>query len=139
VGLIRDLPPDLEKAFAATFEEIGDADLILHLADASAENLGEQIVTVEETLEALGLSYIPTMLVLNKGDLVENSVLPNLEKRYGALTVSALKKKSLGELVEEVKKRLDSTQEPGGNIDAGTRRREVKKQNVERRIRSTAN
>ena len=77
-----------------------------------AENLGEQIVTVEETLEALGLSDIPTMLVLNKGDLVEPGVLPNLEKRYGALTVSALKKKSLREMVEDIKRRLDSIQYP---------------------------
>lgn len=112
VGLIHDLPPDLEKAFAATFEEIGDADLILHLADASAENLGEQIVTVEETLESLGLDGIPTMLVLNKADLVEKSVLPNLEKRYNALTVSALKRESLGELLQEIRKRLESTQYP---------------------------
>jgi GTP-binding protein HflX len=117
VGLIHDLPPDLEKAFAATFEEIGDADLILHLADASAENLGEQIVTVEETLESLGLDGIPTMLVLNKADLVEKSVLPNLKKRYNALTISALKRESLGTLLEEIKKRLGSTQYP----EPGTR------------------
>jgi GTP-binding protein HflX len=113
VGLIHDLPPDLEKAFAATFEEIGDADLILHLADASAENLGEQIVTVEETMDSLGMNGIPTMLVLNKADLVDRAILPNLRKRYGALTVSALKRESLGEMVGEVKERLNSTQEPG--------------------------
>jgi GTP-binding protein HflX len=107
VGLINDLPPDLEKAFAATFEEIGDADLLLHLADASAENLGEQIVTVEETLESLGLGNIPTMLVLNKADLVDRNILPNLQRRYNALTVSALKKGSLEVMVEEVGKRLN--------------------------------
>lgn len=107
VGLIHDLPPDLEKAFAATFEEIGYANLILHLADASASDLGEQIVTVEETMEALGLNDIPTMLVLNKADMVERSVLPNLQRRYNALTVSALKRESLGTLLEEVKGRLD--------------------------------
>ena len=109
VGLIHDLPPELEKAFAATFEEIGDADLILHLADASAENLGEQIVTVEETLESLGLNGIQTLLVLNKADLVKSTVLPNLQRRYNALTVSALRRESLGALLEEVKRRLDST------------------------------
>ena len=113
VGLIHDLPPDLEKAFAATFEEIGDADLILHLADASAENLGEQIVTVEETMESLGLDGIPTMLVLNKADLVEEDVLPNLRRRYNALTISALKRESLGELLGEVRRRLQRSQESG--------------------------
>lgn len=112
VGLIHDLPPELEKAFAATFEEIGDADLILHLADASADNLGEQIITVEETMESLGLSTIPSMLVLNKADLVEDNVLPNLRRRYNAITVSALKRESLGELVGEMRKRLRGTQYP---------------------------
>jgi GTP-binding protein HflX len=111
VGLIHDLPPELEKAFAATFEEIGDADLILHLADASAENLGEQIVTVEETMESLGLNDVPTMLVLNKTDLVEPGVLPNLQRRYNALTISALKRESLGTLLGEMKERLGSIQE----------------------------
>jgi len=106
VGLIRRLPPELEKAFAATLEEIGDADLVLHLADASAPNLGDQIVTVEETLESLGLNDIPVMLVLNKADLVDKEVLPNLQRRYGAIAVSALSKKSLEPMVEELKKRL---------------------------------
>jgi GTP-binding protein HflX len=106
VGLIRRLPPELEKAFAATLEEIGDADLILHLADASAPNLGDQIVTVEETIDSLGLSDIPVMLVLNKADLVAPEVLPNLERRYGAIAVSALKRKNLEPMVEEMRKRL---------------------------------
>jgi GTP-binding protein HflX len=113
VGLIHDLPPELERAFAATFEEIGDADLILHLTDASAPDLGEQIVTVEETLDTLGLSEIPVMLVLNKADLVDSDVLPNLRRRYGALTVSALKRKSLGELLEEIRERLEELGESG--------------------------
>ena len=111
VGLIHDLPPELERAFAATFEEIGDADLILHLADASAADLGEQIATVEDTLESLGLSDLPVMLVLNKCDLIDKEILPNLERRYGALTVSAKKREGLGSLLEEVKKRLDKSKE----------------------------
>ncbi|MBN2721154.1 MAG: GTPase HflX, partial [Proteobacteria bacterium] len=76
VGLIRNLPPELQRAFEATLEEIGDADLILHLADASAPGLGEQIATVEETLESLGLDRIPVLLVLNKTDLVDPEVIP---------------------------------------------------------------
>jgi GTP-binding protein HflX len=106
VGLIRELPPELEKAFAATLEEIGDADLILHLADASAGNLGDQIVTVEETLESLGLGRLPVMLVLNKADLVDPEVLPNLERRYGGIAVSALKRKNLDPMLEELRNRL---------------------------------
>jgi GTP-binding protein HflX len=107
VGLIRSLPPELEQAFAATLEEIGDADLILHLADASAPNLGEQIVTVEDTLQSLGLENIPVMLVLNKADLVDPEVLPNLQRRYGAVAVSALVRENLEPMVKELQIRLD--------------------------------
>jgi GTP-binding protein HflX len=113
VGLIHDLPPELERAFAATFEEIGDADLILHLADASAADLGEQIATVEDTLESLGLSDLPVMLVLNKCDLIDKEILPNLERRYGALTVSAKKREGLGALLAETKKRLNTLAREG--------------------------
>jgi len=113
VGLIHDLPPELERAFAATFEEIGDADLILHLADASAADLGEQIATVEDTLESLGLSDLPVMLVLNKCDLIDKEILPNLERRYGALTVSAKKREGLGALLAETKKRLNTLDREG--------------------------
>lgn len=99
VGLIHDLPPELEKAFAATFEEIRDADLILHLADASHPNLEEQMATVEETLRSLGLADIPVLPVLNKADLVDPVIRPNIERRYGAILVSALERRSLARLV----------------------------------------
>lgn len=120
VGLIRRLPPELEKAFAATLEEIGDADLIIHLADASALNLGDQIVTVEETLESLGLSDIPVMLVLNKADLVDPEVLPNLERRYGAFAVSALNRKGLEPMVEEMRRRLGQKNCSMSNVQRST-------------------
>jgi GTP-binding protein HflX len=107
VGLIHDLPPELEKAFAATFEEISDADLILHLADASHPNLDEQILTVEQTLQALGLSYIPVLLALNKGDLVEPDVHANLERRYEATLISARDKKTLARLMDVIAAQLD--------------------------------
>lgn len=116
VGLIRNLPPELERAFAATLEEIGDADLILHLTDASAPGLGEQIVTVEETLESLGLNQIPVLLVLNKTDLVNPEVLPNLQRRYGALAVSALKRENMDQLVEELRVRLEEQKVTGKGV-----------------------
>jgi GTP-binding protein HflX len=133
VGLIHDLPPELERAFAATFEEIGDADLILHLADASASDLGEQIATVEETLETLGLSDIPVMLVLNKCDLIDKEVLPNLERRYGALTVSVKRRKGLKALLGELKSRLDALALEGERGRNGEGGMEHRTQNAERR------
>ena len=106
VGLIRDLPPELKRAFAATFEEINDADLIVHLADASHPNLDEQILTVEDTLEGMDLSGIPEMLVLNKADLIEPEIVPNLEKRYNAIAVNAKKRSSLDKLVKALEMAL---------------------------------
>ena len=67
-------------------------------------------------MESLGMNGIPSMLVLNKADLVDRAILPNLRKRYGALTVSALKRESLGEMLGEVRRRLGeiaSTQDAG--------------------------
>ena len=63
-------------------------------------------------METLGLSDIPVMLVLNKCDLVEKDIWPNLARRYGALTLSAKKREGLGSLLEEVKKRLNKGKEP---------------------------
>lgn len=106
VGLIQDLPPELERAFAATFEEIGDADMILHLADASHPACQEQIQTVEETLQSMGLFDIPRMLVLNKADLVDPETLGNLVHRYRTIAVCATSRETLEPLLVEMKARL---------------------------------
>ncbi|MBW1788609.1 MAG: GTPase HflX, partial [Deltaproteobacteria bacterium] len=70
VGFIRDLPESLMEAFAATLEELHDADLLLHVVDAFAPRLAERIETVEDILERLELQDIPRLLVLNKADLM---------------------------------------------------------------------
>jgi GTP-binding protein HflX len=106
VGLIHDLPPELQRAFAATFEEIGDADMILHLADCSHPNCADQISTVEEIIYSMGLSGIPRMLVLNKSDLMDSETLANLKHRFRALAISAIDRTTLEPLVEELKNRL---------------------------------
>jgi GTP-binding protein HflX len=68
VGFIRDLPQGLMEAFAATLEELHDADLLLHVVDASSPRMEDQIQTVEGILKKLGLDRIPVVLVLNKID-----------------------------------------------------------------------
>lgn len=70
VGLIRDMPKDLYAAFRATFEEASDADLILHVVDASDHDRDQQIQTTEEVLGDLGLLNVPRILVYNKADLL---------------------------------------------------------------------
>jgi GTP-binding protein HflX len=70
VGFINKLPHTLVAAFRATLEELGEADLLLHVVDISHRNAREHIQTVEDTLKDLGLTEKPKMLVLNKIDLL---------------------------------------------------------------------
>ncbi len=71
VGFIRKLPHHLIQAFRSTLEEAKYADLILHVVDASNPQMEEQIHTVYETLDGLGVTDKPVITVFNKQDLVE--------------------------------------------------------------------
>jgi len=71
VGFIRALPDDLFAAFRATFEEMADADLLLHVVDASDPARDQHIRTTEELLDELGLAGIPRILVFNKADRID--------------------------------------------------------------------
>jgi GTPase len=76
VGFIRDLPHRLVEAFQATLQEAADADLLLHVVDASSPNLHEQLVEVQRVLREIGAEQIPQILVFNKADRLEDSQLP---------------------------------------------------------------
>lgn len=71
VGFIRDLPHDLVEAFHATLEETRDADLLLHVIDASAPNREERVVDVQRVLTDIHASQVPVLEVFNKIDLTE--------------------------------------------------------------------
>ena len=73
VGFIRNLPHQLVTAFSATLEEVRDADLILHVADASEPEArrAAQARAVAEVLDEIGAAEVPRLLVLNKIDLVD--------------------------------------------------------------------
>jgi GTP-binding protein HflX len=68
VGFIHDLPDELRKAFLATLEGIGEADLLIHVADGSSELLDENLASVEKILAELGFAGKPTLLAVNKID-----------------------------------------------------------------------
>ena len=91
VGFIRDLPHRLIASFKATLEETRQADLLLHIADASSDAVYEQISAVYEVLEELGIEAKDTLLVLNKIDQIKSSsALEGLMNRYPhAVGVSA--------------------------------------------------
>jgi len=83
VGFIRDLPHGLIDAFQATLQEAVDADLLLHVVDASNPNFPEQIAEVQRVLAEIGADAIPQVLVFNKLDaLDENRRPPQLEDSY---------------------------------------------------------
>lgn len=103
VGFIRDIPEDLLDAFAATLEELYDADLLLHVADISSPFLEEHIRTVGDILERLNLHMIPQILVLNKKDLLSESEVKNAEKKYRGIAISALNPSTLLPLLEHIK------------------------------------
>jgi GTPase len=103
VGFIRDLPKDLVAAFKATFEETADADLILHVIDASDARHEEHIETTEALLDELGLANIPRLMVFNKSDMAPRGVAQALARVHGGVTASALDTNSLSALLERLR------------------------------------
>jgi GTPase len=92
VGFIRRLPHQLVEGFAATLEETLVADLVLHVADASAreDRLDEQLAAVNAVLEEIGATELPAEVVLNKIDAVDSLRRRRLANRFpDALRVSA--------------------------------------------------
>ncbi len=107
VGFIRDLPKDLFAAFRATFEEAADADVLVHVVDASDPAKDDHVETTNELLEELGLDEIPKILVYNKVDLIEALDAKLLEKLHpDAVFLSATRRESTRALVERVAREL---------------------------------
>ncbi len=94
VGFIRDLPKDLAQAFHATLEELDDADLLLHVVDASDPDRDAHVTAVERILKDLELAETPRLLVYNKVDrlLPEERVILEGD---GTLAISALDRKTV--------------------------------------------
>ncbi len=76
VGFIRDLPHKLVEAFQATLQEACDADLLLHVMDASSPNLQEQCEEVDRVLAEIGAQDIPQVWVCNKVDQLDETQRP---------------------------------------------------------------
>src|SRR5271154_1870111 len=92
VGFIRRLPHQLVEGFAATLEETLVADIVLHVADASArdDQLDAMVAAVEELLEEIGAGELPVELVLNKVDRLDEVGRRRLANRFpGTPQVSA--------------------------------------------------
>jgi GTP-binding protein HflX len=115
VGFIRKLPHQLVDAFAATLEEALEADLILHVADASApeDELLEQLDAVEEVLGEIGAAERPRLLVLNKVDLLDDARRRELSFRHPrAVQISAETGEGLDDLADAIEARFLATLQP---------------------------
>jgi GTP-binding protein HflX len=109
VGFIRRLPHQLVEGFAATLEETLVADLVLHVADASAsdDELDEMLAAVESVLGEIGAGELPLELVLNKVDAIDPLRRRRLSNRFPeALQVSARTGEGLDELRQRVAERF---------------------------------
>ena len=115
VGFIRRLPHQLVEGFAATLEETLVADIVLHVADASArdDQLDSMVAAVEEVLDEIGASELPVQLVLNKIDRLDEVARRRLENRFpDAPQVSAVTGEGLEELKARVAERFANRFEP---------------------------
>ena len=109
VGFISHLPHRLVDAFRATLEEAANADLLLHVVDAAAEDRATNIKRVEEVLKEIDAHRLPTLMVYNKIDLLEDSVSRierNAEGQPVAVWLSALNDEGFDLLFQAVSERL---------------------------------
>ena len=125
VGFIRDLPPGLLSAFRATLEEIGDSKLLLHLVDISNPRWPQHIQSVEKILEELHSAEIPSILVLNKADLVDAQAVEVSMRQLAqggareVVSISATDRKTLPPLLEKLGEMLsqDLGSSGGSHLD----------------------
>jgi GTP-binding protein HflX len=108
VGFVRNLPHSLVASFKSTLEEARQADLLLHVVDASHPEAEQQVATVEAVLEEIGVEIRDFILVLNKADLVaDREVIDMLRAKYASsITISAKTGRGLEQLGLLVAERL---------------------------------
>ncbi|SHE38372.1 GTP-binding protein HflX [Seinonella peptonophila] len=108
VGFIRHLPHSIVAAFRSTLTQTKEADLLLHVVDASDPEVNEQILAVEQVLEELGASHIPILTVFNKSDLLEQELWE--EKQPNSIHISAFSDEDLIRLRDRIDLTLPSGQ-----------------------------
>ena len=107
VGFINKLPHELVQAFRSTLEEVKNADLILHVVDASCPYYDVQMRVTEQVLESLGAADTPCIEVYNKCDL--ETAVPRTRER--AVAISAQTGAGIDALLERIETELNRTQQ----------------------------
>ncbi|HEY7134070.1 MAG TPA: GTPase HflX [Acidimicrobiia bacterium] len=109
VGFVRRLPHQLVEAFRSTLEEVADADLLVHVVDASSPDAETQIAAVRDVLREIGAGEVPELVALNKVDATDPDALaPLVAAHEGAVGVSAVTGEGVDKLLEAVASRLRS-------------------------------
>jgi GTP-binding protein HflX len=106
VGFIRHLPKELMAAFRTTLEELDDADLLIHVLDASSRHLEEERNTVNEILAELHLERKPRLLLLNKIDRCAPDEVEGLQIQFGGIPLSARDPRSFDPLMQAIEEQL---------------------------------
>jgi GTP-binding protein HflX len=113
VGFVRHLPHQLVDAFRSTLEEVADADLILHVVDASAPDAMDQVTAVHGVLQEIGAGDRPELLALNKIDIAPPEWVAALRTRYpSAVPVSARTGEGIEELRTAIQQALAGQRDP---------------------------
>jgi GTP-binding protein HflX len=104
VGFIYNLPHNLVEAFKATLEEVAEADILIHVLDASHPKIEQHSEATYQVLEELDIKDKPIITVLNKSDLIKDEIaMRGIMRGFGdAVIISALKKDNIAELIDRI-------------------------------------
>jgi GTP-binding protein HflX len=106
VGFVRKLPHQLVEAFRSTLDVVADADLLVHVVDASGPEPSAHIDAVRQVLDEIGAGSVPELLVFNKADLAPDRAAALVARHAGSVAVSAHTGEGTDDLLHAVGDRL---------------------------------
>ena len=107
VGFVRNLPHQLVEAFKSTLDEVAEADLLVHVVDASAVSPEGNIDAVDDVLGSIEAARVPQLIVFNKTDVAWPERVQQLLDRYpGSVAISAYSGDGVPELLEAISDRV---------------------------------
>lgn len=106
VGFIRNLPHGLIESFKSTLEVAAEADMLVHVVDASAAHPDHQITAVREVLAEIGADSVPEFIVFNKSDLVDDGGRSWVDQYPGSVAVSAQHRRGMDEFLRRLADRM---------------------------------
>lgn len=108
VGFLDNLPHNLIEAFKATLEEVVEADLLLHLVDATHPKVREQADAVYKVLDQIGARDKTLITIINKIDKAQPGVVEKLKAIFpGSIAISALKREGFDDLIEKIVRQIE--------------------------------